>query len=744
VINWLNVQRKAIPLFINMLIILAAIWVANTNNTTVRTFIQRIDYLTYDLRLKLALTDKESQIKTKTPVVIVDIDEKSLHGEGRWPWSRKKMAKLVKKIREQGAIVIAFDILFSEPEKNITQDIIKELETKKVIKPGLAEAIQALAPYFATDAMLAKALQGDDVVLGIFFHQQSHYSKGALPKATIDVPPQLAKKLAVIKLSGYTGNLALLQESAKYGAFLTTFVDPDGIIRRSPLLIRYKNKLYPSLALEAARLYLLEDNVKLNTSDIGGVKALDSISLGGQVIPTDAKGQVIIPYRGLRGSFRYYSATDILNDKLKPKTLDNALVFIGTSALGLSDLKAVPMQAVYPGVEVHATIAAGILANKFPYRPNWAKGAEFLLIILVGLVLGLLLPFFGSVWQTLMMIFTLSFLITLDAWLALSLGLILSFTVPILMVIVLAIVNLMYGFFFETRRRRILKNTFGQYVPPDYVKIISENPNAYGFEGESKELTVLFADIRSFTTISEKLSAAELKKLLNRFFTPMTEAIFNRGGTIDKYVGDMIMAFWGAPVEDLEHRKNACQAALDMIAVTEKLKPEFKAEGLPEVNIGVGLNTGIMNVGDMGSSFRRSYTVLGDAVNLGSRIEGTTKFYGVDIAVGEETRADQSEFVFRQLDKVKVKGKAEAVELFELVCRQEEASQKLIDEIARHDQALAAYFSQHWEQALTEFQSLHNEYPDRVIYKLFCDRIIDLQQNPPGKDWDGSYVRTEK
>jgi adenylate cyclase len=372
----------------------------------------------------------------------------------------------------------------------------------------------------------------------------------------------------------------------------------------------------------------------------------------------------------------------------------------------------------------------------------------------LGLLLSLVLPFSGvllyvlasavaagiAVWINLWLWIDQAFV---NLWLWIDQAFVTSLIGPLLAVVAVTSFNLVYGFFTETLAKRQLKSMFGQYVPPELVEEMSRNPEGITDDGERRELTVLFCDIRGFTTISEQLTASQLKDLLNRFFTPMTEIIFDHRGTIDKYVGDMIMAFWGAPLADPDHARNAIDTALMMLARTEELKPELARLGYPEVNIGIGLNTGPMNVGNMGSQFRRSYTVLGDSVNLGSRLEGLTKFYGVQLIVGEQTHAGQDAFLFRQLDRVQVKGKKEPTRIYTPICRLDEATSEVRAELALYEQARRAYIEKRWDDAEQGFRELRVE-EDNVLYDIYLERLAHLRVEPPDDDWDGTFVHTSK
>jgi len=731
-------RDKLVQILLGVALVAVCLWLQRTDAGVVRSLLQRIEYVLYDLRLQASL----ERVAPDPRIVIVDIDDASLKQEGRWPWPRDKVATLLERLQQAGPAVVALDILFAEPEANIAERVAAELPA------GAPERllVRALSPRFDHDRRLAEVLGRGDTVLGYVFHDDPHAPpSGALPHSHQPLPPSGGRRLVIPAFANYSANLAALQQAAGHGGFFTVTADEDGINRRVPLVLRHGDRLYPALALEVARLYLLLDGFELETAAIGDIEAVEAIRLGKIRIPTDEAGRVIVPYRGPQGSFRYVSATDVLRDRANPALLEGAIVLVGTSAPGLFDLRATPVQAAYPGVEVHANLIAGILDGRFPYRPKWADGANYALLVLLGLSLSLLLPHLKPVPLLLASGAALAALYGFNYWIWDRHGLVLSLSTPSLMALGLTGLNMGYGFLIENRRREFLKSRFGEYVPPQLVEEMSRSNEAFGFEGESREMTVLFCDIRGFTTLSEKLDAQALKALLNRFFTPMTRVIFEHRGTIDKYVGDMIMAFWGAPLHDPQHRRHAVEAALGMLAEVRRLRAQFEAEGLPGIDIGIGINTGIMNVGDMGSAYRRAYTVIGDSVNLGSRLEGLTKFYGVNLVVSAGTRAGlEEEFAFRQLDLVKVKGKQEAVAVYEPVCPLTQASAELLEEIAANDAAFALYRQRRWDEAEAAYRTLAARHPARELYGIFLRRIAQLRRTPPPAEWDGSYTRTEK
>ena len=724
---------------IGLLLTFAMLWLDVSGIDWIANLIQRAESLVYDIRLNATLPDKPT---ADDRIIIVTVDEESLRQQGHWPWPRDKLALMTKRMLESGAAVIGFDIMFAEAEENSARQLLQEIGAGRPERSALKGQIAALADEVNHDRVFARSLQGGDIVLGYTFRNDAAAHTNFLPPPIGSVDERM--KSMITKMPSYTGNLPVLQQAAQHGGFVTTVPDNDGILRRSPFLIQYGNHLYGSLALEMARLFYLLDDATINLARIGDRDAVESIKLGSVTIPTDGAGRVIIPYCGVSPAFRRVSATDILTGQFAPGLFENKIVLVGATALGLSDLVATPVQSVYPGVEVHASLIKGILDKRFPVEPSWARGANLSVMLVAGLIMALLLPWLGPWLLLIAAAVFAAVLIGANFWLWQSKGLVLQLAMPLQLVMALAVFNLAYGFLSESRQRNRLKDMFGQYVPPPLVDQMMRRPDRFTTEGESRELTVLFADIRNFTALSETLSSNELKSLLNSFFTPMTRIIFDKRGTIDKYVGDMIMAFWGAPLADERHAPHAVEAALAMLAEVERLKPEFASRGLPEINIGIGLNTGIMNVGDMGSEFRRAYTVIGDAVNLASRIEGLTKFYGAGVIIGEETYKKLDDFVCRKLDRVRVKGKTKGIEVYQPLCPHDQASDALRHELASHHRALELYWSKQWDAARDLFEQLHAQHPETEIYGLYLQRIAEIRERPLPPEWDGVYERRTK
>lgn len=731
-------MNKRIPIILGLCLILLSIWLEISPSQFIHTLHSRLDQLGYDLQLRTRVLTKH--LKIDTPIVIVDIDNQSLAAEGRWPWPRSKLAKLTDKLQTHGASVIAFDILFSEPEKNIVDTLQSTLKQKGTLTNSLMQTLDSLKPDFDTDEMFSKAISKNHVVLAIGLLPNSQ-TENALPKPISVLHENELNQLDIPQTDGFISNIPILQNASIGNGFINIIPDIDGVIRHAPLLMSYKNNLYPSLALQAVLSYL-GTSIQLVTPKYDKNIKLEGVQIGSRTIPTDETGQVYIPFIGKSYTFPYYSATDVLNDNIPNEALLGKLVFIGTSAAGLGDLQATAIQSPFPGVEIQATIANGILKNNFSFQPAWVLGAKIVITIIFGLIAAIFFPYLGPRTLTAIIILFPPTVLFLNNWFWERTGLVLSFIQPVLMVLLIALLNLVYGYLFETRRRERIKEMFGQYVPEKFIDEMLKTSSDYGLHGEDRNMSVLFADIRDFTTISENLTAAQLVDMLNAYFTPMTEIIFHHRGTIDKYVGDLIMAFWGAPLKDRHHARHAIESALEMQKQLRALNQA--ATNKQEIRIGIGINTGIMSVGNMGSRYRRNYTVLGDAVNLASRIESLTKFYGVDTIISSTTHEHQSKFVFRTLDRVKVKGKNAATDLYEVICYQSELTPALKKELNYYHEALNDYFAQQWQIAYDKMNELSKEHPETKIYQIYLERIHTYMQNPLPADWDGVYAHVSK
>lgn len=728
-------KEKIIRLSLGLLIVFGISSLLFIKFESIATWVLELENMGYDIQLR----GFHKPLGKDVPVVIVDIDDVSLQAEGRWPWSRNKFAKLIANLYKNGAAVVAMDITFPDREENIAEEVLAQ------VAPTIATQLQAVKGQFDYDALLAKSLGLGESVLAMVFKSENETS-GQLSPPILKLSPQQVSQLAIPNEIGYLSNIEVLQKAAKTEGFINATPDPDGVLRFTPLLYRHGPDVYGSLGLQAVSRYLLVEKVSLVTAEYEDSAVLEGIKLDQQFIPTDAIGRILIPFRGPAYTFPYISALDVLNEKAAKEAINGKLIFIGSTASAIGDLRPSAISPVYPGIEVHASVASGIIDRYLPYKPSWGKGVTLLVMLTIGTLYALILPFLGVFAISILCLPLPAAMIFANYMLWSTQAIVVSIFLPVALILLLFLMNIIAGYLFESRRSKDLKSMFGQYVPPEYLENMLKQGGEFGLEGETKELSVLFSDIRGFTSVSEKMTATELKQFLNQYLTPITEVIFNHKGTIDKYVGDMVMAFWGAPLDDPKQVYNAVTTGMAMQARLSKLNDVFEKEKKPRIKIGVGINTGIMNVGDMGSKFRRAYTVLGDTVNLASRLEGQTKFYHVEIIVGEQTyNLSKNDFVYRKLDKLKVKGKETGVAIYSPLCLANEATPELKKELEEHHETLEAYFHQNWEKAEGGFKSLQEAYPhQKELYAMYLERIEFLKANPPGPDWDGAYVSHEK
>jgi adenylate cyclase len=743
---------------IGMGIALVAVFLLHAAKWFELPLIQRLEAIVYDTRLSLTMP------RTLDPrIVIVDIDEKSLAekekgGEGRWPWPRDRLALLLDKLFDhyQSAIV-GFDVVFAERDESSGLRVLEQLSQKELRDiGGFQAALQKLQPQLDYDAIFASRMRNRAVVLGYTFTREAEQpgsKKGQLPGAVLAAGTFAGKNVGFPAYPSYTANLQILQQAAASGGHFTLDPDPDGILRRIPMLAEHGGAYYEPLSLAMVRMLLGQAQVvpgypgeKIWSKNYSG---LEWIEVGPVKVPVDESVTALIPYRGKGNrdgnSYKYISAVDVINERVALDDLKGKIILIGTTAPGLLDLRATPVESVYPGVEVHANMIGGMIDRNIKQKPPYVVGAEFILLLIAGASMAMLLPLLNPLKSLLVTIAVLIAVLAGNLMVFHFGNLVLPLASGLVMIALLFALNMSYGYFVEARGKRQITGLFGQYVPPELVDEMAKNPESFSMEGESREMTVLFTDVRGFTTISEGLEPKQLSQLMNAFLTPLTEVIYKHRGTVDKFMGDCIMAFWGAPLPDSNHARNGILAGLEMHEILRKLQTEFQARGWPEIRIGVGLNTGRMSVGNMGSRLRTAYTVMGDAVNLASRLEGITKEYGADIIVGEGTRDAVPDVVFRELDRVRVKGKDEAVAIFEPLGLQGQVAKARLEEAKLYSQFLRLYRGQDWDQAELQLFNLQKLVPGNKLYsETFVERITFLRANPPGKGWDGAFTFTTK
>lgn len=739
-----DMKRKVWAVGVGLAITFFHLYWMNTSNPLLIEIRQRMDWIIYDMRLFYNLEGNPEQ---SSDIVLIDMDERSLTEQGRWPWSRLKMADMVNKLGDAGVVVTAIDVSFPDPEQNPASLVIKHLEDKNISSRDM-EILRNAEAELDADAALTRAVAGQEdvyeVVPGYIFINDGD-SKGAIPQPLVTSSTTPAKAWGMQSARGYISNIESVTEAAAGSGFYSVLEDDDGTLRRYNMLFEYEGEVYSSLALEALRLYMFADEIEMLGTETGEFAALEGIRVADMEIPLDQYGRMLIPFTGRSGQFPTVSATDVIEGRVDPAELEGKIAFIGSTAKALFDFRSTPVQSQFPGLEVHPTIAQGILDQNIKHQPWWGYAINLVLILITGILFSLILPFLSApVVLGISIIYLISYAF-FNNWLWASAGLSLDSVVVISLVLMQSLGIFVYGFISERFARLQVTDMFGQYVPPELVSQMSDSPqHALSFDGDRRDMTVLFADIRNFTSISEGMEPAELKDMLNRYFTPMTKIIFDNKGTIDKYIGDLVMAFWGAPLNDPDHAINALTAAIEMQEETERLQSKFSAMGYPDIQIGIGLNSGDMNVGNMGSEYRRSYTVLGDNVNLGSRVEGLTKFYGAKLLVGENTyHRCQDKYEFCTVDKVLVKGKEEPVTLYEPLGKTGEVDPETLFEMESYEEALEAYYQGYWEDAHRQFFILSKLNPDRGLYRVYADRTSG-EHEPPAEGWDGVFRHTSK
>jgi adenylate cyclase len=640
-----------------------------------------LELKTYDLRLRALRSAPPQQ------VAIAAIDERSLAEYGRWPWSRAVLARLVERLSEAGARVIAFDVFFVEPESPEADE-------------RFARAIRA---------------SGNVVLSTVFLLEAGRSGKAGSAGSSIaaqaigDVRHGGNADFPMRPLYGVLANIPVLQRSAAYAGHVNVDLDADGTLRRIPLVHRWEGRYYPSFDVQIARDFLGVKELALDTASYG----VTGIRVGERRLPTDEYGRLLVRYRGAQQTFPTVSVADILKGRADPALLRGRAVLIGSTAAGIGDVRVTPWGKAYPGIEVHANVVQSLLEGEALQRPDWMAVLDGLAILALGLLLVWLLPRFGVAAAALLALAVLGGWVALANALFQTQGLWLNVVYPALLVpLVFGSTTLVQYFSTESEKRQ-LKTAFQYYVPPKVVEEIAADTSKLRLGGEKRELTVLFSDIRGFTSVSETLEPEDLVRLLNGYFTDMTNIVFEHKGSLDKYIGDAIMAVFGAPVAEAEHPRLACRAALDMMKALGGLQKHWRAEGLPAFDIGIGINTGPMVVGNMGSVTRFNYTVIGDAVNLASRIESLNKVYGTGVLVSETTYGQvKDEFPrAREIDRISVRGRSQVVGIYELIPEGRYARLDWLPEFAEAYRMLRAGER---ERAAERFDALAARFADPV------------------------------
>ncbi|MFA5139692.1 MAG: adenylate/guanylate cyclase domain-containing protein [Elusimicrobiota bacterium] len=739
------------------------------------------------------------------PVRIIDIDDESLARVGQWPWPRSVIARFVGRLNEAGAAAVAFDVVFAEPDRTSPDRIADGLSGTA----GVETVQRTLRRMKSHDRILAQALQEGRAVTAFSLMTRKNDARPLVKARFVFSTKGAQDRPADFMPSEYQGavvSLPVLQEAAAGNGCFSNIPDADGVIRRVPLLYKIGEEMFPSLAGEALRLALGSPGYKVKsaggsgeesygaqtgiaTVQIAGVRvridesgrALASelaspllryvvenhlrlgrfrvtekmVKAGGATVPidvpTEPAGNVVLYDTGYVPE-RYIPVWRVLSKDFDPKEVEGKILFVGTSAAGLKDQRATPLNQVTSGVELHSQVCEQALTGRFLERPDWGAGVEFTLMLVLGLLLIVLMPKLGAAWCALIAGGGLAFAFG-GSWIAYTRHqLLLDPVFPSLVASLIYVSTSLINYLRSESEKKQVRGAFSRYMSPALVEQLAADPTKLKLGGETRELTIMFSDIRGFTTISEQFDSAGLTVFINRYLTPMTGIVLENKGTIDKYIGDCIMAFWNAPLDDADHARNACRTALGMRSGLKVLNEEWRqiaeAEGRKHIPIktGIGLNTGPCCVGNLGSEQRFDYSVLGDDVNLSSRLEGQSKNYGVDIVIGENTRAKTPEFAGLELDLIRVKGKTVPVHIFTLLGDEAFAETPgFLKTAEKHGAMLQAYRSQKWIQAMALLRECRELEPSLgALYDLYTQRIEGFRAKPPGEGWDGVFVATSK
>jgi adenylate cyclase len=748
-------------------------------------FMERLELDALDTRFRLRPT---KYTPPDPRIVIVDIDQKSQEGLGKWPFSRSNFATMLDVLREDGAKVVGFDITFDKPDQTgaPVRALAEKLEKRKIagqaVDPKLEAEVKALAVEYDADKQFGEAIQRfGNVVLGNFFFPKEELQ--GTDQATLDSYADLVQwySLAQNSLNPPTGKQDFLNLMQRYEAnnilytavmatipallspdnnnagtmgFFNVVPDADGVLRRSLLVVPFERtgklaeaELYGSLEVQTIRLYLgvPSEQLTVNYNQTGVV----SLQFGDKLqVKPDNIGRLAINYRGPERTYPYYSIVDVVQRRLPPGTFKDKIVLVGASATGIGDLRTPPYGGItYPGVEVHANAIDNMLNHQALTRGAAQELSDLALILFFGIPVGIWMALVAPRW----MWFGLSFLVPLALidYGAFLRGWWLNFNVPALTLVSNVLLVSLYRALVEEKEKRRVRTAFGQYLSPEVIRRLLRNPKLV--EPKKTEITVMFSDIRGFTTISENLDAQDLALFLNQYLSDMTELVFEYQGTLDKYIGDAVMAFWGAPFEVDDHAISACSSALKMMQRVREMQRQWQAQGKPQLDIGIGLNSGVASVGNMGSALRYGYTALGDTVNLSSRLEGLNKDYGTHIIVNETTYAAtrDAKFVYRELDLIRVKGKSQPVTIYELIGRAGEEGlygsfadvQLRLDEFA---QGRKLYRARRWEDAQRVFQMMIDKWPDDGPARAYWKRCQEYLFDEPPSGWDGVFTMTHK
>lgn len=774
---WAEMRKKKVPLFICLVIVLSSLYLLADQSINKRKsgFVFTLENILLDQRFKL-----RGPVKSKTKIGILAVDDKSLKAFGRWPFSRKYYARVFDNLKKLGVTWVGMDSIFSEPERPSLSDasyLLKEIQKTNSsqlhtkIRKVMTELDEMRALSLADRSFVETIQKFENVVMGYFYFEEKYELElaGIADNPFKGLDDMLDSELAVflpedkelsdypkaLKIEGLVPNIPQLSTAVPYHGFFSNKPDPDAIVRWVTLVKIARDHLMPSLSLKLAA-EALERDIVVFFKDTG----VESISLVDREddsdsldIPIDpgGVGRILLNHRGGRDyAFPHISIKDVYDDNFTDKEreeLKGMILLFGATAIGISDQRANPFDSVLDGVENHAAVVDNIMSRDFMHRPADIDSTELSILLVIGLLFSIIMIWSSAAHSALFAILFFVGYYYFDKYFWFSKGTWAYMGMPFLEIGSLFITVTLYKYIVEEKEKRKVKGAFAHYLSPDVISEVLES-DSLNLGGVRKKCTVFFSDVRGFTTISESLSPEQLSQFMNEYFTPMTSIILETKGCLDKYIGDAIMAFWGAPIEIEDQADVACHSAIRMLFALDIVKEEFKKKNFPDIEVGIGLNTGAMSVGNMGSAERLAYTVMGDQVNLGARLEGLTKEYGIKIMVSEFTIAElkkPEDFFFRDLDDIRVKGKNEPTRVYELM-RPDYLSSKddILKLISEFNMGRECYRNQEWEEAETHFKNclkLRDEDGPSIV---FLRRIEPLKNTPKLKDWQGVHTFTHK
>ena len=739
------------PAYISLLMVLAgiALYIYGV------PFLDFMELKTIDLRYA-----SRGDIKPGSEVVLAVVHEKSLAEEGKWPWPRSKMADLVTKLSDAGAKVIAFDIFFTEPDNAILLETLNDVERKfqslDIQNAEAASYLERLKTQSDHDKNLADAIEKADakIIIGYFFQTDiqsaMHIDEKELPVHTKNIRGSMYKLIRYTSKAAQDVHLlgALapqstikkISEASDYAGFINMLPDPDGVVRRMPSVIRFKEALYAPLSLTATSAYL-DRPIELTITEFG----IEAVRIGKHAIPADEYGRILINYRGPPKTYTHVPVTDILKGRAPDSLFKGKIVLVGVTATGIYDMRVTPFGTVFPGLEIHASFIDTVLSQKYLNQPGWAIIFDLLAMIVAALFLGIVLPRVGVAAGALTgtsiffgYIFICQYFFSNKGW-------ILNLVYPLSVIVLVYIGITAYKYLVEARQKRFIRGAFSTYLAPTVVNQLIASPEKLDLGGEQRNITAFFSDVQEFTRISEQLSPREIVELLNEFLTEMTDIILKYEGTVDKFEGDAIIAFFGAPNDLENHAEVACKTCVDMQNRLRELRRSWQSKNQPELMMRIGLYTGPAVVGNMGSRNRMDYTMMGDTVNTAARLEGANKVYGTYTLIGETTyKTKGSNILTREVDSIRVVGKETPVTIYEVIGYQETVDQACKDTLDDYARGLAAYRNRDWENAISHFQSVLTTTPSDGPSLTLLARCQEYNDTPPKDDWDGSHALASK